>query len=304
MANNSTFITPKRNWSRFVSLSGAFCICGIIASVLALSACSKNESSAINNGAMTNTVSHMGIDKPVPPAARLNPKNMFSHNLRSDSERLDRLERAVQDMRNQFDSVTPSIKRLMAVEGDIQNLLVELKKLSNDPSMAQPAYAPAPVASIPQTAIAPPQKITPPQQVSPAPRAPQPTQAKVASIKQYRKSPPPVQGGKATIYDIRVGEHTGKTRIVLDTNNKTDFKVDIDNSEKIMIIDLPSATWGAATSQSFRKSGFLSSYKVEKTDQGSMLILQLKKSAKIGYKSDLKGTSGTSRRIVIDLING
>lgn len=226
---------------------------------------------------------------PVPQRTTLysNPKNLFGTDLRSNEDRLDRLERSVQDLRNDFENVRPSIKRLMAIEGDIQNLITELKRLNDDPSLAsssQNAFRPnTPTPIRPNSA-------TPVKPAQTAKAAPSQT-----------KTPPPVQGGKASIYDIRVGEHPGKTRIVFDANAKTSFDVDIDNGEKIMVVELPDASWSAKNSMRFGNSSFVNSYSVEPSGNGSMAIFQLKRNAKIGYKADLGGT-GAGRRLVVDLV--
>ncbi len=231
--------------------------------------------------------------------SNLNPKNMFGVDLRSDEERLDRLERAVQKMRHEFDTVTPSIRRLMAVEGDIQELIVELQKLSADPSIATPAPRQHPTR---QKSARTPQVTSMLQSLRPIPTGKMKAVAKPRKTNQT-KTAPAVQNGRANIYDIRIGEHPGKTRIVLDVNTKTSFKTDLDNAEKIMIVDIPKAEWSAATSKNFGKSSFISSYKVESSDGGQLLIFQLKRSARISYQSDIGGQNG-SRRIVIDLSAG
>jgi hypothetical protein len=235
-----------------------------------------------------------------------NPKNIFAKNLRSDDERLDRLERAVQDMRNEFDSVRPAIRRLMAVESDIQSLLDELRQLSDNPSVmadnrpatrtvqtrppVQAASKPMIIASNREDFVAPVQPVQAP-----------PKQTKTATSYQ-KKSPPPVSGGQPTIYDVRVGEHPGKSRIVLDSNTNTGFNVDIDNNEKIMVVELPNSEWTASTAKSFgSKSPLISSYSVEESENGHILIFQLKKTANVVYQDEIAAYRGPGRRVVIDL---
>lgn len=230
-------------------------------------------------------------DRPKP--TNFNNKNIFSQNLKSDGVRLDRLERAVQDMRNDFDNVSPAIRRLMAIEGEMQTLISELKKVNEGVS------APAPVVSTPQNIIntKPIGQKTPPVAATPAPA---PKAEVKAPPKIETKTPPPVTG-QAAIYDVRVGEHPGKTRIVMDVNSKAEFSVDIDNSEKIMIVEFPKAGWSANTARNFAGSPYIASYKAEAAGDGTLVIFQLKQAAKVAYKDDLKGASGTSRRVVIDV---
>lgn len=214
-----------------------------------------------------------------------NPKNIFGKDLPNDTARIDRLERAVQDMRNDFNMVEPSIRRLMSIENDMQRLLSELEQLNaNNGSTSAVTRRTNNSPSTTSTA---------------APRI-QSTATPSSSMGFVKKSAP-ATSGQPTVYDLRVGEHSDKTRIVMDVNSKTDFSVDIDNNERIMIVDLPNAGWDARTSQTFAKSLFISSYKVEKSDNGHIVIFQLKKNAKIGYKADLKGFEGTSRRLVLDI---
>lgn len=251
---------------------------------------------------------------PAAPRQQLNPKNLFGKSLRSDDERLDRLERAVQDMRNEFNNVEPSIRRLMAIEGDIQNLIAELQELSEDPSMAKP-LRPQPVAEpMPLTPKQPTKTVPKPIKTRPAPTASvepvaivpvtAPTAAAAPTTAPAQTFSRPDPNGNTGVYSVRVGEHPGKTRIVLDVGTKQTFRTDIDNNEKIMIVELPDAQWSAAKSQNFGKSPFISSYKVEETGDGHMMIFQLKNKAKIGYEAEIGSVNGQGRRIVIDLING
>lgn len=257
----------------------------IMSSALALSGC--------GNPSLPNIFGNKGTAQTVPaqsiPASSAsNDKNLFGVNLRTDDERLNRLERAVQGLRNDFDTVQPSIRRLMAIESDMQELIGELRKLSQEQESA--FNRPAPVQPI---QVAPATRVNIP--VEPAYRAP------TKPTTYQNNSAPPVQNGVATIYDVRTGEHPGRTRIVMDVNTATNYTVDIDNNENIMVIDLPNTNWTAAKTMSLGKSPVISSYKVESNESGNIMIVQLKKNAKIGYKATLPSNSGSGKRIVIDV---
>ncbi len=228
------------------------------------------------------SVSRVTSDTPRALDFETNNKNLFAKSLRTDNERLDRLERSVQSIRNDFDTVQPSIRRLMAIESDIQELIGELRDLSVEPTMVM--TAPEPVVEAYRAPIA---------------------QAPVASAPQktyQKKSAPAVEAGKATIYDVRSGEHPGKSRLVLDVNTTATYNIDIDNNENVMVIDLPNTTWTAATSKTFPKSSVISSYNVEASDTGHLMIIQLKKNARIGYKATLPANTGSGKRIVLDVV--
>lgn len=212
-----------------------------------------------------------------------NPKNMFGSQA-SDVERLDRLERMVQTLRNDFDNVSPSIKRLMVLEGDLQTLISELQEITKLP-LEEPT-----VDTINAGAATSNKTFTKPKAVQQSNKI------------IYNKTPPPVQGGQATVYDVRVGEHKTKTRIVIDVNKKTNYSVSVDNDEGIMLVELPNIIWEARDSRSYRKSGYLTAYSVEETDNGYLLIFQLKRTARISYEKVLPALSGGgAQRIVLDL---
>ncbi len=247
------------------------------------------------------------IDQRKPKKRKFNPKNMFGKSLRSPTERMDRLERAVQDMRNEFDQVQPSISRLTALESEIQKLVRELKALNNGngSSSGGSGVSAATNRTIPSPSVggvgAASNGRNRPSPARKQAAAPTPKTAPAPKKTYQKKIPPNVAGGAANIFDVRIGEHPNRTRIVMDVSSKTSFNVDIDNNEKIAVIELPNAVWSASKAKTLAKSNFVSSYTVETAGDGHILILQLKRNAKVTYKDDLKGNSGGSRRLVIDL---
>ncbi|PZQ48271.1 MAG: hypothetical protein DI551_01930 [Micavibrio aeruginosavorus] len=276
--------------------------------------------------------------------------HLFSQKISDEADRLDRLENAVQELRNDFDAMAPAIVRLVAIEGDIQNLIKQLEVLTGNPSsmpsditpidsatLDEPSM-PLPVPSAPPTPMdserdgvaqpeisstpaistqsAPAQEtIAPIGAVSPttAPKATQPvattgppdaTQAPLPA--PATSAPPeaaPAKPGGAVVSAIRIGEHPGKIRIVLDLSSKTDFAVDLDSAEKILVVELPHAGWTAPATKTYgADQKLLSSYRTEGLgDDGSMLIFQLKANSSITYKGVMQDTGAASSRIVIDL---
>lgn len=258
----------------------AFCL----TMVLALSGCNmiKNPFGGDNKTRAPSPpmTSVMSQDSEMASPRGTNTSNLFSSNIRDEEQRLDRLERAVQNMRNEFDGVRPSIDRLVAIEQDIQVLIDQLESLTV--AQSQPQTAPAPAAlKAPQTQSA----------VVPAPQ-----KMKSASVKA-----PPVSGGVPSVYNVRFGVHPGKTRMVLDVNAKTSFTTDLDNNEKILVIELPNTQWSGAKQKNV-KNPIISSYKVQPMgDNGNMMVVQLKKNTSVTYEKALNALSGSGQRLVIDL---
>ena len=218
------------------------------------------------------------------PAFGLNTSNLFSEKIRSDSGRLDRLENAVQGIRNEFDQISPSVNRLVAIEQDVQTLIAQLEAIAQGGAQTSPVATSQPVA-IQKTAS----KAIPTAQ---------------KTAKKQAVSAPALDGAPA-VYGIRIGEHTGKTRLVLDINAPATFAADVDNNEGLLTVAINGAKWTAQTDKAIKNSPFIASYHAENIgdDKGVILAIQLKQEARIAYKDSLKALSGNGSRIVIDLAN-
>lgn len=134
---------------------------------------------------------------------------------------------------------------------------------------------------------------------------PPPAPATIGSTASVDKGPRPVtNGGSAIVSGIRVGQHPDKVRVVFDVTKKTDYTVDLDNSENLMVVELPNAKWKTPTkTESFGKMPVVKSYKVDSFNDGAgnMFILQLKKPTQIIMQGKYPALSGKGERIVIDL---
>lgn len=192
--------------------------------------------------------------------------------------RVAHLEREVTLMRQDMDRLLPALQRLIAGQEDVAMIVSDLNR--RDAGMPVPA--------------------------SIAHKAPV---TKRSSLKRIK--PTPVIGtsgvpantykGPARLADIRTGEHPGKTRLVLDVGSETPFRYDLDNNERLLVIELGNAPLSKAMTSSLRKSQFVSAYKAEATEQGSRVIVQLKKPAKILHAETLKPTGGRGARIMFDI---
>ncbi len=151
----------------------------------------------------------------------LEPKTLlFSENLRDSDDRLDRLEQAVQDIRNDFDEVAPAISRLVATEKDIQDLLAQLRTLLENDSEPQPLTGVEPPMVIEQDL---------PETMEAAPAPPPP------------ETPKPVQTASSSgAPSVRVGDHADKTRIVFETPTKQTYVVNFDETEQLVLVESPS----------------------------------------------------------------
>lgn len=107
-----------------------------------------------------------------------------------------------------------------------------------------------------------------------------------------------------SVKGLRIGEHGNKTRLVIDLadNAKPEVTYDLDNAEKVLLIEMPETAWNGAKSGASKVSAFVSEWSVQDSaNGGSNLAVQLKKGAKILSTEYLKGNGKDSARLVIDL---
>lgn len=269
---------------------------------------------------------------PVLQPRGVNASQLFAQKLSEPDDRMNRLETAVQELRNDFDAMAPSIVRLVSVEKDIQELVSQLETLvSGEPSVPPmeasmledtapydagtdtPNSVPAPAGE--DGADGAPLPLNSEQanaeEATPAEESPQAAASSApppAPTQQTEPAKPPAvaDAGGAHVTAIRIGEHPGKTRIVLDMDAKASFTADLDNGEKILVVELPNAQWSAADHKSFSSSPLLTAYDVSASNngKGSILILKLKGPASILYKDTMAADSGTGQKIVIDIGQG
>lgn len=165
--------------------------------------------------------------------------------------------------------------------------------LSDD---STPANAPAELSSDPaKTAV---NKTSPP----PAEKPPDAPQEKPVG-KPAEKPKPPETSSQNGAFAVRLGEDGGKTRLVIDLGQSVTHRTDLDNDEKIMVIEINGAEWNGPATRTFT-SPRIKSYTTQplESGKGTRLIVTLKKPVKIALDSLLSpDTSTKNYRLVIDL---
>jgi hypothetical protein len=128
--------------------------------------------------------------------------------------------------------------------------------------------------------------------------------ANAAPASQAMNSIAPAAGSSPSgvaVQNIRLGDHPGKTRLVMDLSGTSSFKAQIDNTEKILVVDLATASWGLE-SQKTLNSKIISGFKAQPSAQGGTTVaFELRNPVKITASEALPGGDGQSNRIYIDL---
>lgn len=213
---------------------------------------------------------------------------LFANPVKNPNARVKRLEGSVQTLRNDFDTVVPTLVRMATLEKDIRELVVQLQILTkqNLNNAEQPDISTSPVAR--KTAY----KKKLPSEI----RIHAPSNTSPSIKKQQTK---PVIGN---VKSIRFGDHANKTRIVLDMTAKININalIKFKNNGKTLILDLSQINWAGKRSWNAIYAQLISSYYVEKNNLyvNLMYASQIKTLKLLSPSKDSK-----NYRLVIDLFS-
>lgn len=225
------------------------------------------------------------------PSRGVNVDELFAADISDPIQRVQRVENAVIELRRDLDAVMPAIVRLVAIEKDMEQLVTQLQTLLRN----EPPTAPTmPAMNEPQAlnpAVSRTERpVQPPAQATPPPQKAEP--AKLA---------PPEIPGEVIVKRLRIGEHSDKTRLVLDVSGKPQYSYDLDNTENLLVVELPNAGWSGQQSWAASKAPLLASYSVQPSGDGSRLIILLKKPVRVIKDTILAPNGSPDHRLVIDL---
>lgn len=306
---NRTFIgvtVAGGNWSlpRVCFLLPIFLI-----TALALAACSAPDSAQQTSppptaaDAATSSPSAMDTFRALAPPEGLKITALFGEKAKNDDARMQRLEDAVQGLRNDFDTVVPSLVRLVAVEKDMKDLVGQLQSLTDqvpaapvDPVASQPeipggdatgstqtvtadkAATGTPATSPPVTpeaassgqlppegAASPNSHAPPPVVTPPAPVAQKPVETPRESQPEPKLEAPVIKSPPLMgVKKVRVADHKDKTRIVIDLTAKVDFKATLENKGKTLAIEIQGMDMSAIKPFEADSAALVSGWHVER----------------------------------------
>jgi|GEM_PF-3448854 len=223
-------------------------------------------------------------------------------------QRFDVMAQQIAVMRQDMERVAPLLQRLSMIEESMRELSVALNNAHtgnthNAPStnMPQPStqpYGAAPSNSPMATGTLPMQGA---MHASPTPMASYtpPTQYKQPSAAPRQAAATP---STTSVQDIRFGKYKGRDRIVLDLTKPAQFRYDLDNNEKLLIIDLPDASWGTQMAKKITSSGAVAAYNAQPgPNGGTQLIFSLKKNARVTQARALPPNQQYGNRIFMDI---
>jgi hypothetical protein len=245
-------------------------------------------------------------------ALGLNTREYLSDRTLSPEQRLGRLENAVIGLQEDLKSMAPALQSLVYMEPALQKVAGPLSPLPTAPVMpaskppqklaAKSPAATAPVQA-PVPAPAPQPVLQPAPQTEPLAQAPASASVPAAPAAQPQAVMDTPMAAKATIKDLRLGDHSNTVRIVLDSTAPVTYRYDLDNTEHLLVVELAGAAWAGKTEWVPAKSDLVTSYSVQPLAgrPGSRLIVQLRKDTKVVKEDRLAPDATGTHRLYFDL---
>jgi len=225
----------------------------------------------------------------------------------SADERIAQLEQQVSSLQADYQRIMPAFASLNTTNERIQTLLDELETNGKIPPAAKTAMvAPKAEPAKPAMVVAASEE----GQALMAQDAAQPDEAaaKVAPAAAPSQMPQATAAIAAdnAVTSVRIGEHGSKTRVVFDlaSGKKPVFTYDLDNAEKLLMVEMPSASWSG---KDFGKpnSPLIAGWNSQKSASGgSAVAIQLKKDARVLSTEFLKAEGKDPARLVMDIASG
>lgn len=323
-----------------------------------------NDVAVKHNKSIDNLAEPKGLSNDL-----LNNRRLFDQPISDPIARIRRIEIALQDLRDDFDTAIPAMAGLVVSEAELAQVLEDLKRSGDiaytdispahnkpratspykpvestalsktidrlEAQHAAPAHPPIhrPVAKVPALAAKPTalqgadtqgsDKVVAKDSVQDdavkriaeriaanSAKKPAETMHKAKPASHHKMAEKHVKNDHMPndphVLNIRVGDYPDKTRIVLDLSAPAKYMVDLDNQEKLLILEVKDTKWAAKTAFTFKNSPLLSAYTAQSADASghSRLLITLKTPVKIAKKFILKSDKSRNLkdRIVLDLV--
>lgn len=258
-----------------------------------------------------------GSRKKLYPLMGMNIEELFSEELDNERQRLDRVENIIVDVLKDYESIKPTISRLAEVESDIQSLVSELETLlqneavytssqmgsSQIQSKAMPhSHTEPPSHNKPVAAQAAPLELHTSNSKQKPPKAAA-TKAKTMSPSQKLSQSSSASLSLQGLKGIRAGQHKDKVRLVFDIAQKARFKSDIDNQERILVIEFEGIKSIQELNKTLAGISLIKSYNIYSVQNGqnTQVVFSLSKATQILEQNLLPPGSSPHYRVFIDL---
>lgn len=254
------------------------------------------------------------VDPRKPGATKNYTKNLTPEGMQEETHfRVLRLERQVSDLREDFSKLLPPLSNLIVSDRALDSTISDIE--SRQKNLAKQHQAMYEGATPPILNV----KDHHPQQLAKAEAQPVPpppfyqdNQKALAPQAQVKPAAPPVNKAPApaaiassgpSVVSVRMGSYPDKTRLVLDLSAASKYSYDVDNNERLLIIDLPGAAWTAEMQKSFAGNPLVKGYSAQSANGGTTVAVELARPAKVTNTAQLApNATYSAHRIFLDIV--
>ena len=221
--------------------------------------------------------------------------------------RLLRMERAVEGIRRDINKLLPPLSNLIV--SDLQ-LDRTIREIAAQPGGAPRAPSPHTSSFAPhlpmQAPPAPKQAFAPPVQATTHAMAKPAAMPKAAAMHKKTSMPASMSqkySGAPAVTGVRTGKYPNRTRMVLDLNTAAKYSYDIDNNERLMLVELPGVAWNSAAQRRLTGNPLVAGYTAQASGNGgTMLVIELKRQARVKEVMALPPNAKYGNRIFFDIV--
>lgn len=128
------------------------------------------------------------------------------------------------------------------------------------------------------------------------------TKVDVGQVKNTRQASLDVASSDVEVGQVRIGQHPGKTRVVLDVSDKASFQTRFESGDKVLVVTLPNASWATEPRTKVAGESLVVGYDASNKGAGSVLKITLTAPGKLAYQKAMKPSGGRGQRIVLDIV--
>ena len=245
------------------------------------------------------------VAKPVPNAMEL-------AELKQANTRIAQLEDEISSLRNDMNMMMPALTKLaggQTVTAETLNNIQtaaggstaagEVTRIHRNYMQPDPAFTNNPEVEMdaPMAMASP---VMPP--AAPLVAAPPVSAPPVARMQPASYTPPAIN--ISSIKGIRFGNHDGgKSRMVIDVTAAPAFTFDIDNNERILMVEIPGTVWNAGpVTKMLQDHPLIQSMAASPDGQGgTRVVFQLKAPAKVLWSQAIPPSGAQGHRLVFDI---
>jgi hypothetical protein len=242
------------------------------------------------------------------PAANSSPINLdqASHFQAQDQlvARVNQLEQDVGGLKKDMTEAKPTLQKMRVLEHGFRQLSLELDRIeqSYTPTSSVPvpvsSAVSSPAASSSSPSVA---KVDAPVLKTEAPKESAPKSERKPAAKPAAKTVATAQD-RNRLQAVRVGDQKNHTRLVLDLGQSAPITYDLDNQEKILVMDVKNLSPKEGLRSGRSGSDLISSWAVQNLNGASRVVVQLKKPVRVKSAARLTPDSSGGHRYYIDLV--